>query len=93
MLYVQPLIEATRPNQETRLEVLNAAMVSVAIRSLPPMHSADLSLLSGIDSLGHEAMDHIYDASMKQYVVPERIRTDNGTSFSSISGLGSANYP
>lgn len=41
-----------------------------------------------INNLGHEEVDRICDALMKNYGVPERIRTDNGTPFSSISGLG-----
>ncbi len=41
-----------------------------------------------IDSLGHEAVDRICDVLIRQYGVPERIGTDNGTPFSSISGLG-----
>lgn len=41
-----------------------------------------------IDNLGHEEVDRICDALMKKYGVPERIRTDNETPFSSISGLG-----
>jgi hypothetical protein len=38
--------------------------------------------------VNHEEVDKISDALMAQYGVPERIRTDNGTPFSSISGLG-----
>jgi hypothetical protein len=41
-----------------------------------------------IENLGHEEVDRICDVLMKKYGVPERIRTDNGTPFSSISGLG-----
>ena len=41
-----------------------------------------------INNLDHEEVDRICDALMKEYRVPERIRTDNGTPFSSITGLG-----
>jgi transposase InsO family protein len=38
--------------------------------------------------LGHDEVDRICDGLMKKYGIPERIGTDNGTPFSSISGLG-----
>lgn len=41
-----------------------------------------------IDSLSHDEVDRICDELMKKFGMPERIRTDNGTPFSSISGLG-----
>src|ERR1700719_1862722 len=40
-----------------------------------------------INSLSHDEVDRICDELMKKYGMPERIRTDNGTPFSSISGL------
>ncbi len=41
-----------------------------------------------IDNLNHQEVDRVCDDLMKEYGLPERIRTDNGTPFSSISGLG-----
>ncbi len=41
-----------------------------------------------INNLSHEEVDRICNELMRKYGVPERIRTDNGTPFSSVSGLG-----
>ena len=41
-----------------------------------------------IDNLNHQELDRVCDELMKEYGLRERIRTDNGTPFSSISGLG-----
>ena len=41
-----------------------------------------------IPNLSHDEVDRICDGLMQRYGMPGRIRTDNGTPFSSISGLG-----
>jgi hypothetical protein len=41
-----------------------------------------------VPNLNHEEVDKICDALMAEYGVPERIRTDNGTPFCSMSGFG-----
>ena len=90
--YVQPQIEATRPNQVWCIDFKGSFECGNGERcdtfTVTDAFSRFVFYCQAIDSLGRQAVDRIYDALMKQYGVPERIRTDNGTPFISIGGLG-----
>ena len=92
MPYVLPLIDATRPNQVWCLDFKGSFECGNGERSdtfaVTDAFSRFVLYFQAIDSLGHEAVDRICDALMKKFGVPERIRPENGTPFSSISGLG-----
>jgi len=90
--YVQPLIPAIRPNQVWCMDFKGSFECGNGERcdtfTVTDAFSRFVLYCQAIDNLGHEEVDRICDALMKKYGVPERIRTDNGTPFSSISGLG-----
>ena len=90
--YVHPLMEATRANQVWCMDFKGSFECGNGERcdtfTVTDAFSRFVLYCQAIDSLGHEAVDRICDSLMEQYGVPERIRTDNGTPFSSISGLG-----
>ena len=90
--YGQPLIEATKPNQVWCMDFKGSFECGNGERcdtfTVTDAFSRFVLYCQAIDDLGHEQVDRICDALMKKYGVPERIRTDNGTPFSSISGLG-----
>jgi hypothetical protein len=90
--YVQPLIEATRPNQVWCMDFKGSFECGNGERcdtfTVTDAFSRFVLYCQAIDNLGHEAVNQICDTLMKKFGVPERIRTDNGTPFSSISGLG-----
>lgn len=90
--YVQPLVPATRPNQVWCMDFKGSFECGNGERcdtfTVTDAFSRFVLYCQAIDNLGHEEVDRICDALMKNYGVPERIRTDNGTPFSSISGLG-----
>ncbi len=90
--YVQPLIEATRPNQVWCMDFKGSFECGNGERcdtfTVTDAFSRFVLHCQAIDNLGHEEVDRICEALMKRYGVPESIRTDNGTPFSSISGLG-----
>ncbi len=90
--YIQPLIEAKRPNQVWCMDFKGSLECGNRERcdtfTVTDVFRRFVLYCQAIDSLGHEAVDRICDGLMKQYGVPERIRTDNGTPFSSIGGLG-----
>ena len=92
VLYVQPLIEPTRPNQVWCMDFKGSFECGNGERcdtfTVTDAFSRFVLYCQVIDSLSHEAVDRVCDDLMKQFGVPERIRTDNGTPFSSISGLG-----
>jgi transposase InsO family protein len=89
--HIEPVIEATRPNQVWCLDFKGSFECGNGERcdtfTVTDAFSRFVLCCQAIESLGYEAVDRICDASMKQYGVPERIRADNGTPFSSISGL------
>ncbi len=90
--YVQPLVPATRPNQVWCMDFKGSFECGNGERcdtfTVTDAFSRFVLYCQAIDNLNHQEVDRVCDDLMKEYGLPERIRTDNGTPFSSISGLG-----
>ncbi len=87
-----PLVEVIRPNQVWCMDFKGsfdcASGEHCDTFTVTDAFSRFILHCQAIKSLGHGDVDRICDALMRKYGIPERIRTDNGTPFSSISGLG-----
>jgi transposase InsO family protein len=90
--YVQPLAPATRPNEIWCMDFKGSFECGNGDRcdtfTVTDAFSRFVLYCQAINNLSHEEVDRICDELMRKYGVPERIRTDNGTPFSSVSGLG-----
>jgi transposase InsO family protein len=90
--YIQSLVPATEPNQVWCMDFKGSFECGNGERcdtfTVTDAFSRFVLHCQAINNLGHQEVDRICDELMNKYGVPERIRTDNGTPFSSISGLG-----
>ncbi len=90
--FTQPLVEVARPNQVWCMDFKGSFDCSNGERcdtfTVTDAFSRFVLHCQVINSLSHSEVDKLCDELMKKYGMPERIRTDNGTPFSSISGLG-----
>lgn len=90
--FASPLIEVTRPSQVWCMDFKGCFKCHNGERcdtfTVTDAYSRFVLYCQAIANVNHEEVDKICDALMALYGVPERIRTDDGTPFSSISGLG-----
>ncbi len=90
--YAEPLGAASRPNEIWCMDFKGSFECGNGERcdtfTVTDAFSRFVLYCQAIKNLNHEEVDRICDELMTKYGVPERIRTDNGTPFSSKSGLG-----
>ncbi len=90
--YAEPLGAASRPNEIWCMDFKGSFECGNGERcdtfTVTDAFSRFALHCQAIKILNHQEVDRICDELMTKYGVPERIRTDNGTPFSSISGLG-----
>lgn len=87
-----PLVQATRPNEVWCMDFKGSFDCANGehchIFTVTDLYSRFILYCQAKESLSHDEVDRICDALMKKYGLPEHIRTDNGTPFCSMSGLG-----
>ncbi len=90
--YTEPLAAASRPNEIWCMDFKGSFECGNGERcdtfTVTDVFSRSVLYCQAIKNLNHEEVDRICDELMTKYGVPERIRTDNGTPFSSVTGLG-----
>ena len=90
--FSEPLADVKRPNQVWCMDFKGTFDCGNSERcdtfTVTDAYSRFILYCQAVPNLNHEEVDKICDALMAEYGVPERIRTDNGTPFCSMSGFG-----